>query len=348
VRPHATVQSGVFAMNVIVPVRVGVDGGTGTVGISLFVRFPDAKFKIRRPIALVAKVDDFKDYEDVKYVKLQGGSMTKLDPYREAIPTQIGVGLDLASPQKVGHYNMGFSNREGNRMKKKQEKLRLGWYLTTPSFAVDFDWGIGDPSSTILMTIPMTVCPTSYQISTLVGPSIADVTTMEYAARIRDQYRFKRLKLRVEIICTKFHVGKIAVIARYGTLTAPTNVLEAFTTLATTIDAANGSNTYDFTFNWVSDRKWLLTPYRPPDPGDDLDFILGNIYIMVVNPLQANTLVTGTLSILTYLSVEGWQGRSGAVTMQLACPVNSFDLSRSVRRGARECAREPGKVEAKV
>jgi len=320
------VQSGVFSIAVIAPIQVGASGGTGDVTLSLYVRFPDAKFKIRRPLTITPRAVVKDGFEIVEH-KLQGGSFGKLDPYRNAVPTQPAVGLDLCTPKPVGHYRMAFNDREGNRMKKKNERVKLGWYLTTPTAVSIFSWTTSDAPGTVLFKMPMTVCPTQYNTGTLFADEIVSVTSMEYVARLRDQYRYKRLRLRVEVICTKFHVGKLAVIARYGTTSDPTNVFEGMTTMATTIDAANGSNVYDFYFKWVSDRKWLLTPQRGPFSGSELDFILGNIYILVSNPIQVNDLITSEIRLLTYLSVEGYQGRSGSTAVQLGCPSNTFNMT---------------------
>jgi len=238
---------------------------------------------------------------------------------------------------------MAFADGEGSRMKKKNERLKLGWYLTTPTYLTQFNWDSTDIGGTLLCEVPITVCPAQYSAVPVGSDLIIDVTSMEYVARLRDQFRFKRLKLRLELICTKFHVGKLAVVVRYGTTSAPANIMEAFTTMATTIDAANGSNVYDFSFKWVSDRKWLLTPQRTPFAGSELDYILGNIFVMVTNPLQVNDLITGQVRILAYLSVEGYQGRSGSAAVQLGCPVNTFDMTvpSGVRRGGRKASSEP-------
>jgi hypothetical protein len=246
----------------------------------------------------------------VRGVVKQGAILAnKLDYPNVAInpaPMQNLGAFDIAlgTNQAFGGRVLDITPRRGDIMTYADvqtpcDEMLFSCLLEKPTYWESFEWTAGDAVGQQLYEDFITISPGA--TSTLINVSFQP-TLMEFVALPFNFWKGD-LVVKIEVIGTQFHSGKLAFVTRYGDYAlGVVTVFEALSQYAHIIDVAGGNMEFEFVIPWRSDREMLrvshhagLTPLS--------DYVAGVWQIVVVNPLQYNG-VSDAVQVNVYLSMR--------------------------------------------
>jgi hypothetical protein len=241
-------------------------------------------------------------------------------------------GLDMAAIKQVSVCRvLGLTGHDGNDptgalVESFDAEMSVNHLCGRPVILHSFEFSATDVSGTIKYDEYMTVAPG--RLAAAINDTYTP-TLLEYTAL---PFRFWRgdLVLRVEVIGTVFHSGRLAVVTKYGELSSTTSIDEAFSQYAHIIDVASPTNVWDFVLPYKSDREMLRVPHGD-DHADLLEYVMGTVVIIVLNPLQYATTVSDSVAVNVYLSGRNMSFKVAGGGVQEVVPLDPYVSFKKAR-----------------
>jgi hypothetical protein len=170
----------------------------------------------------------------------------------------------------------------------------LAYLFSRKSLLTTFRWSVTQSSGTELYSAQLCPQPGLAQatsVGQVVQPTLLGYVTLPFA------YWRGSLRVTVQVICSKFHTGRIAICAHFG---RDSNLIvdlnSAMSQYARIIDITAGNTTFEVEFPWKTSQEMLHVssgisgvPLREAS--------MGTWSIRVVNPLQANESISDTVDV---------------------------------------------------
>jgi hypothetical protein len=314
--------TGTFAIWVGDYIRIGSSGPDSAV-VTMSVSFRNSQFLVRRVVPSskggrkLAKKQPKGDDEKDDFIVAQGGSFSRHTTPADAVMVHnIAVFNSSLMRRHPVDNKMGLTRNEGSHIDGRGPTI--GTFVSRPTFSASADWTDTDPAGSVLLTFPLTIAPVSLNIDTILLDFVKSVTSMEYASLPFDQWRCKSLGFRVEVVATRFHSGRLAVVSKFGSdFTDYATIGDAMSQYAQIIDVADLANVHDIIVPWVTPYNWLHCPKRIM--ANDVyksQYAYGNLHFIVLNELRAVEAVSPSIVINIYLFAEGVEFRGQTMTMQ--------------------------------
>jgi len=176
-------------------------------------------------------------------------------------------------------------------------EMSIAYLAAKPTFWETFRWSASDAPGSVLYSEHITVTPG--MLASVVNSSYQP-TLMEYVLL---PYNFWRgdIVVKIEVIGTQFHSGRLAVCTSYGGYTDPTSLSDALLQYAQIADVSATAMQFEAVIPWRGDREMCRIAHHPGF--DDIrNFSIGRYTIVVVNPLQFGE-VADSVEVNVYLSV---------------------------------------------
>lgn len=305
-------------------IRTGTSPDSASVNISVSIR--NSKFLVRRALPIASgtkikhKIQRKKGCEDEKddFAIVQGGHFSRV----------VASPNDMVKTWNCGVFNQSMMNRSpiNNKLALTRNEgsavsvpgPTIGDFTRRPTSGGTLDWSAGDAVGTVLATYDLTIAPASLTVLTPLLDELRFVSSMEYASLPFDLWRCKALGFRIEIVATKFHSGRLAVVTKLGSNFDPyITINDAMSQYAQIIDVADPQNTHDIIVPWMMDIDWLYCPKRHMALGVTKEHVaFGTIHFVVLNELRAVEAVADNVGINVYLFAEGVEFRGQSMSMQ--------------------------------
>jgi hypothetical protein len=225
----------------------------------------------------------------------------------------MGTNPDLCNIKNVfvGR-SLGFTGHDGNfcEVNSSLGETTLGELARKPTIYATFNFSDTQDIGTTLFSERITIAPTVLGLQT----GSFSVPNMEYVSLPFEFWRAD-VHMRLEVIGTKFHTGRLAVVTCYGQDRSSVTIDEALSQYAHVFDVADETNTKDFVFPYKSDREMLRINHYNGSPNPIMDYICGVFQVVVLERLQYPSIVAGQVTINVYLWAENcsWKYSGGAL-----------------------------------
>jgi len=181
------------------------------------------------------------------------------------------------------------------------EEMSIEYLASKATFFESFEWTAGDSVGDILYTGIATVTPG------MMGGAIGNPyqpTLMEYVMLPHMLWRAD-LIVKLEVVSTQFHSGRLAFVTRYGDFSNSTDIDEALTQYVQVLDVSATQTCFEIPIPWLSDRE-MLRVNNHPGYDDAHDFALGSYEVVVLSGLQYGG-VSDRVEINVYLAAKNVQ-----------------------------------------
>jgi len=231
-------------------------------------------------------------------------------------------------------------------------EMSTEYLASKATFWESFQWSGSNTAGDILYTGISTVTPgmMSAAVNNPYQP-----TLMEYVMLPHMLWRAD-LVVRIEVISTQFHSGRLAFVTRYGDFSNSGSLDEALMQYVQILDVTATQTCFEVPIPWLSDRE-MLRINNHPGYDNASDFALGSYEIVVLTGLQFGG-VSDTVAVNVYLSAKNVQydfAGFGASYIEVLNPhdpppplVNvEGDGSRAQENKLRSCVPGSGKLLSK-
>lgn len=234
----------------------------------------------------------------------------------------MGTNPDLCNIKNVfvGR-NLGLTGHDGSfcEVNTSLGETTLGELARKPTIYATFNFTDVQDIGTTLFSERITICPSVLGLQT--GPF--SVPNMEYVS-LPFEYWKADIHMRLEVIGTKFHTGRLAVVTCYGQDRSSVSIDEALSQYAHVFDIADETNTKDFVFPYKSDREMLRINHFNGLPAPIMDYICGVFQVVVLERLQFPSVVAGQVTINVYLWADNCSWKFSGGSLQQMAPYDPY------------------------
>lgn len=229
---------------------------------------------------------------------------------------------------------LGLTGHDGNFMTCNQGmgETTLGELAAKPTIYATFNFTDTAMVGDTLFSERITICPAI--LGANVGPFA--VPNMEYVS-LPFEYWKADIHLRLEVIGTKFHTGRLAVVTCYGQDRASATIDEALSQYAHIFDVSSDTNTMDFVFPYKAVTEMLRISHANEVPDDIMSYICGSFQVVVLESLQYPSIVANTVTINAYLYATNCSWKFCGGSLQNLAPYDPYYVSTGSARGEDEC-----------
>jgi len=178
------------------------------------------------------------------------------------------------------------------------EEMQLSYLLGKSTFYESFEWKDSNTVGTVLYEEVICIAPAimASTIDVAFQPTLMEYTALPFV------YWRGDLVVKLEIVGTQFHTGKLALVTRYGGAFGFQSLPAELSQYAHVIDVAGNNMEFEFVIPWRFDREMARVP-QVPGYALLLDNTLGVWHIIVLNPLQFGG-VASSVQVNVYLSMR--------------------------------------------
>jgi len=186
------------------------------------------------------------------------------------------------------------------------DEMALSYLIRIPAYIDSFSWSTSTAINTVLGTY--TVSP--FQLKRNRFSGLTSVTTMTPVAFLSNIFKYYRggIKYRIKLVKTGFHSGRLLICFNPSPFATPTTIssLIQSTYINRQIVDISSQTEFEYTVPYVS-----LSPWKPTQGNYSA---IGNLVIVVANPLVAPATVSSSITVI----VEA----CGADDMEFNVPTN--------------------------
>jgi len=220
---------------------------------------------------------------------------------REPAPDLANVGgvntarvLDAHSHQIIDTSSSVFS--------ASKDEMNLRYLAAKRTLYRTFNWDVNAPGETVLFVAPLCPAPVIYAMGD------QEIRTPTMSGFVCFPFEFWRctIEVTIEVLCTKFHTGRLGIISHYGRTSAQYGSLaQASGQYLTVFDVTPDKSTITVSFPFKSIQEWLRVPDLRSIELPLLEVAMGEMSVRVINPLVApSDTVPGTVDVNVYWAVK--------------------------------------------
>jgi len=301
--------------------------------VSVFVSFPDAKFKVIDPVLSNTISANF---DSRGLIKVQGGvaskvtninvdhvsgGMVDVSSMADAMESKqkgsvggldrpnIGVNYtplrqmkypDLANGKNIDYCNVlkldpgGCAELHPREVATTVDENDMKYLTTKWTWDSTVEIANNTPVGSILAYGPLTCAP---KLRAALGGDVIQPSLMEYCSIPWALWRGS-LKYKFEFIVSKIHVMRVAFVTHYGGTHNESNLANSFGQYAQVFDISAEQNTFEVEVPYRAPTAWLDVPHGS---GPLSDQTMGEWSLRIVNPLVVTETVAQSIDMNIYL-----------------------------------------------